>query len=226
MAVSFDAERPLKLVKGESLEANTALRDYALMGEGRSLAKLHARYQERTATLHEQQRGQSGGKAGVKFGAPVSVELPDLPPTKRLKTLEGWSVKFGWQVRIEAWKGLLDAEEDAKWKKRRWQIREDEWEHGSEMLDLAKSILAEGPKFIRTTRRYDQQNEREIITLALDSQALVKVSEISAKLRRQAAGMETEHVKLEGTVVQVSADEMVKARERAREFEEKLEKDE
>jgi hypothetical protein len=38
--------------------------------------------------------------------------------------------------------------------------------------------------------------------------------------------METEHVKLEGTVVQVSADEMVKARERAREFEEKLEKDE
>ncbi len=190
MAVAFNYEKPLAVVKGESPEANTALRDYALMGDGRSLAKLHAHYLERA---QEQARGQSEGKTGARRtpGRPGS----GLPPTTRLNTLERWSARFGWQARLQVWKELLDAQEEEKWRKRRAQLREDEWEHGSELLGLAKNIMAETPKFIRTTRRV-LSDKREIITMALDGHLLVKITETGSKLRRQAAEMETELFKV------------------------------
>jgi len=61
-----------KRQSGESNRAVQACNDYIRMGAGRSLLKLHKKYLETTA-----------GK----------------PPSKVLRTLSGWSAKYGWVVR-------------------------------------------------------------------------------------------------------------------------------
>ncbi|MEE9401235.1 MAG: hypothetical protein V3V32_04370 [Dehalococcoidia bacterium] len=68
---------PLIRISGESKRGNQALRDYALMGAGRTLRSLHERY-------YQQQT--SGGLA--------------KPPTINLRTLFDWSQKFSWQNRV------------------------------------------------------------------------------------------------------------------------------
>lgn len=55
-----------------STDAEAAFNDYVGLGDGRSLRKLHARYQDD----------------------------PNPTPTKRLKTLKEWSARYGWQDRI------------------------------------------------------------------------------------------------------------------------------
>lgn len=85
----------------ESDKALIACGDYLRMGPGRSLMKLVEKY-----------RGQSGGEPGV-----------NLPPTKRLSTLEEWSAKFSWQARA--------AEYDAGWEERKNKIRERELNSGA-----------------------------------------------------------------------------------------------
>lgn len=76
----------VKLLAGEpklneTPRAIQACNDYLRMGPGRSLDKLCERYQ--TAT--------------------------EAPPTKRLKTLKGWSSAYGWVERA----GLYDAQQEA-----------------------------------------------------------------------------------------------------------------
>ena len=67
---------------GESPKAHAAFLDYVRMGPGRSLRKLHERYCRQS-----------------------DVEPPsDLAPTKRLRTLQEWSVRFAWQKRLAAYK--------------------------------------------------------------------------------------------------------------------------
>lgn len=51
-------------------------------------------------------------------------------------------------------------------------------------------MLAEGPKFIKTTRRVTKDG-REILTVELNGKFLVEAAEMASKLRRLAAGMET-----------------------------------
>jgi len=78
-------DRPLDRIRGtderrgETRRANAALREYALMGPGRSLLKLHARF-----------------RAIPKKNAPQ-------PPTRRLSTLKLWSTKYDWVARVNRW---------------------------------------------------------------------------------------------------------------------------
>ena len=68
----FDHADPLALAGGETQRANLALRDYALLGPGRSLARLVECYQT----------------------------APKPPPTRRLETVKDWSARFAWQARV------------------------------------------------------------------------------------------------------------------------------
>ena len=72
---SWDALDPLAQVEGETPKANLALRDYALLGGGRSLRSLQKEYQAR-------------------------AERGERPPTVRMATLEEWSSKNRWQARV------------------------------------------------------------------------------------------------------------------------------
>lgn len=204
---------------GERNEAHTALMDYLRMGAGRSLAKLTARYEAMV------ERGQSAGDPGA-----------ELPPTRRKATLEAWSTRYGWQARAEAWDKAQEAAVREQWAKRQQEIRERDWGQGSELRTLGDKILGEAPNFIKRVRRQVQSGRpavldasgkiidpgepaREVVTLALDIQALIKSVETGSKLQRMAAGMPDSH---QETTVSITADDLARARDKAQQCEEEL----
>lgn len=156
---------------GETKKAHQAFIDYALMGPGRSLRKLCARY-----------RGQAGDEAGT-----------EKPPTRRLTTLGEWSSTYDWQKRIEAWNTEQQQVDQAQWEERRRAIREADWEAGEALRELAGDILAQAPQFLKTTRRLVKgskgQPDREVITVGIDIGAMLKALAQASDLQRQAAGM-------------------------------------
>lgn len=85
--IDFDPEVPLNRIKGESKKAHSAFMDYFLMGGGRSLRKLGAKYVEHTSSDYQAKE----------------------PPTKKQNTLMAWSLRNHWQARI-AQQTLLDNE--------------------------------------------------------------------------------------------------------------------
>jgi hypothetical protein len=182
---AYEPEAPLERAKGESLRANTALRDYALMGPGRSLRKLYEKYRDQIAI-----------RSRSKIQGILHSNLPGEPPTSRLGTLLTWSADFGWQERVAIWERLQDALDEILWIERRRQAREEEWENGSNLLDLFRNAMAEAPKFLQTTRRVTKDG-REIITVALDLPSVIKSAEAGTKLRRLASGMETDRQRVE-----------------------------
>jgi hypothetical protein len=68
----------------ESKRAILACNDYLRLGPGRSLAKLLSRYQNAS----------------------------EAPPTKRIKTLAGWSAIFGWQARAAAYDAEVERQKN------------------------------------------------------------------------------------------------------------------
>lgn len=77
-------DEELQPQEGEGAKAYRAFTDYCNMGAGRSLRKLVAVYAQ-----------QIDGKAAA-----------ELPPTTRLRTLEGWSVTFRWLERAKLFEKL------------------------------------------------------------------------------------------------------------------------
>jgi hypothetical protein len=80
---TYDQNNPLDRCRGETRRANDALRDYWLLGPGRSQAKLQQSYSKATS---------------------------EMPPTRHLRTIAGWSSKYQWQARIDDAKQILDDE--------------------------------------------------------------------------------------------------------------------
>lgn len=104
----WDETAPLKRAKGETTKANTALRDYAHMGDERSLRALYERYEE------------ASGEA---------------PPTAQLSTLFTWSARYDWPARVAAWVEIQQAERDARNKERQLQIEREEWADTTDLLE-------------------------------------------------------------------------------------------
>ena len=160
------AQRP-----DESHRAHAAFVDYALMGPGRSLRGLHAKYR------HQIDSGSATEK----------------PPSSRLRTLGEWSSKYEWQKRIEAWTAELKQADQVLWEGRRRAIREADFEAGEALRNLAADILQETPQFLKTTRRFvkggDGLPDREVITVGIDVGAMLKALAQASDLQRQAAGM-------------------------------------
>ncbi len=156
---------------GETKKAYQAFIDYALMGPGRSLRQLHARY-----------RAQNGIEPGT-----------EKPPTRRLSTLGEWSSKYAWQKRIEAWTEEQKQIDQALWNGRRRAIREADWEAGEALRGLAADILTQTPQFLKTTRRLVKGTngapDREVITVGIDIGAMLKALAQASDLQRQAAEM-------------------------------------
>ncbi len=164
------AQRP-----GESLKAHTAFIDYVLMGPGRSLRKLARRYQ-----------GQSEGEAGA-----------EKPPTTRQQTLEGWSVKFEWQTRLDAYQKERKTLDLEYWEKRQIELREKDWQAGEDLREFAAEVLAHAPQFLKTTKKLIKggkgQPDQIVVTIGLDWMAMVRAIETASKIQRLAAGMPESH---------------------------------
>lgn len=187
--VNYDPESPLDRVTGESLKANTALRDYYNLGPGRSLKRLHKLYTERR-------------EAG---------EI--LPPLRSQMTINNFSIRWEWQARVAA-QTLIDAKaEKIALDQRRRELIEAEWNQSRTLKNLSDTILAQAPNFIKTSRRVikgspkvvDQQGrvldpgtpEREVITMALDLNLAIKAATTGSSLGRLATNMITEKTGVE-----------------------------
>lgn len=185
----WDPTDPLAQVEPETIRANAALHDYALLGTIRSLTKLHERY------VDIQDRINAGEKGLTE------------PPTTSYGTINSWSAKHEWQVRVMQWEMIQRAEEEHKWKERRARVREDDWDHATQLRELAQRIIDAAPAFVNRTRKVvddgtpqvvdlegkvvRQGRPREIVvTVALDIGALDKVEKMASRLARLAAEMD------------------------------------
>lgn len=171
--ITWDIAEPLKRAQGETKRANQALRDYAALGVGRSIDKLHARY--------------------------IANESQIEPPTKSRHTLAGWSIRYDWQRRVAEYD--RQEEEAFEQQRREWrrQLIEQDWEHGQRLRELSEKILAAAPSFIRRREKIEKLpdgGERRIITVALDANALARVEKLASDLQRLAAGEPTANVKI------------------------------
>lgn len=166
----------LARLSGETARAYAAFLDYVKLGEGRSLRRLLEQYQ----AWHGEKRRQSDGKVTA-----------DLPPTTRLRTLEGWSTRYRWQERLAAYQAELARREQAVWERRRAEVREADWQMSAELRELVRAALAQLPQFIKTTRTYvkgrDGEPDREVVTVQHDLPALLKALEVASALQRLAA---------------------------------------
>ena len=116
-AFTWDADNPLARARGETRKANEALRDYVLMGGGRSLRLLQERY--RTQLEH--------GSGTV--------------PTTRWATLSHWSSHYAWQARLDRFEDLETDRALATWRERQDEIRETEWDATQKLLGRAEQML-------------------------------------------------------------------------------------
>jgi hypothetical protein len=93
--------RRLDMIPSESARSNAALRDYALMGPGRTLRDLRQKYVEQMGWWKEQIKQKAGEGQAEK------------PPTASIQTLFGWSIKYEWQERVARWDILQQQAEEA-----------------------------------------------------------------------------------------------------------------
>lgn len=175
----MDEQRPWERQKGERNLWYDRFERFRLMGPTRSLRALYGA--ERAA------RGDAGRHS---------------LPSSWSRAVETWQ----WVARAEAWDQAERERVQAEWRERQDSIRAADYGAGQELRALAGKILAEGPKFVRATRRrvdrgrprvVDKKGnvlepgepEREVVTLALQVGAALKALDLGSKLERQAADM-------------------------------------
>ncbi len=148
------------------------------MGSGRSLPKLLKRY-----------RGKSGGEEGEK--------LPE-PPTRRRNTLEGWSVPYQWQARIDRAKEIDDDALQREWEDRRKEWKQEEWDIAASLLERAKQMLTF--PVAEVTYQNDDGSVQIVKPAKWKPADIARFAEAASKLARLAAEMATEKVEHGGDV--------------------------
>lgn len=96
-----------------------------------------------------------------------------------------------WNERAQAWDDHLAAQDRQRWDARRRDVRERDWDAGDALRDLAAQMLDQTPQFLKTTRRLvrgaNGEPDREIITVALTADTLLRALKLASDLQRQAA---------------------------------------
>ncbi len=179
--LEWNKEKPLERLFGVSRRANQALRDYAKMGSGRSQRKLIKYYKEQAVS------------------DPLARQ-----PTLIYSTLSRWSYQFDWVARVDAWTKIQQEREQAEWEDRRRQIRQQDWEHGQQLRELADTILEAAPAFVKRREKTDKGETRvrreetgdgevtitktrvdtRIVTVALDGHLLTRLEKLASDLGR------------------------------------------
>jgi len=162
--ITWDRADPLAQAAGESRRANQALRDYAAMGAGRSLRKLHGRYVQ-----------QPSNNPPTGFHA----------PTASFTTLSTWSLKHDWVARAERWDQVAAQEAEAAWRERREEEREEEWHLTRALFRRARDML-DYPLVVEVEDEEGKPVQRATNWRMADAARFI---ELAAKLARLAARM-------------------------------------
>lgn len=155
--VLWREDRPLDRISAETRRSNAALQEYALMGAGRSLPKLCARF-----------------RAVPKDDSPQ-------PPTRRLSTLKRWSTERDWVARVERWDDLRWETRRRAVLEEDWQDGETLREKARALLEnIAGSTLSQIVEAVQVAsklQRLATDRPTDQISLSLTGQALDGVIE-------------------------------------------------
>ncbi len=167
--MDWNRDDPLARCKGETRKANDALRDYWLMGPGRSLAKLYQKY---------------------------TKDTPESVPTHHLRTLKSWSTRFDWQARVDRAKELDDEAQQKEWEQRRREWKQEEWDIAHELLEKARLMLQFPPG--ETVHEREDGTLVIVKPAKWRASDIARYAETASKLVRLAAEMETERTQQDG----------------------------
>ncbi len=161
-----------------------------------SFDRFHRFYlpQERPRSLNEayrryrSEKGQKEARPDATLEAPGSWRRWFRAQDGAGQPIDGAKT---WEQRAQAYDDHLAQLDRERWEARRRAVRERDWTAGEELRDLAAKVLAQAPQFVKTTRRllrgHDGAPDREVITLGLDADALLKTLKLASELQRQAA---------------------------------------
>lgn len=186
---------PLESIPGETVKSNIALRDYALMGAGRSYNALIDRYKEVNRIYTE-----SIPKERKKLGL-------TKPPTIHIGTIKSWGAKFDWQSRVARWDVINSEGMREVYLERQLQAREKDWTIGNQLRDkvIELLVLVDNFKTTETTETIDPDTDEKIrvITMKLNTniQQLSRAAKLASDLIRMSVDLPTERVELAGSAL-------------------------
>lgn len=160
---------------------------FKLIGPARSLFAAYAA-----------DRARRGRETPARTGVPLSWRY----------AADHWE----WKVRAEAWDEAQRQEQSTEWRRRRDELREQEWKMSQDLLDKARQMLVF--PLAKTTRSQQDEGMTVITEVHPTRWGLADVgrlSEVASKLARLALGEETEHVGVTARLVEVTADDLAQA---------------
>ena len=169
----------------------------------------------------ESSKAYEAAKTYFEMGVERSLEGVGKKLGKTRQALDGWSTKFNWVERAQAYDDHQDAirrnalekaeqKEAEKWAERRLALREQEWELAEKLTDRLQQMLA-FPVYQRITSEDGKTIFEPAKWTFRDASRL---AEVTAKLFRNAAGLPVETSRQELTGADGNAIEITDARER------------
>lgn len=170
---------------------------FLLAGPSRSVYAAYLAWRERE------------GRASARDSAQKRAGLP--------KTWADAAAKWEWVKRAEAFDEKERQQNLVEWAKRRDALRELEWTFSQELVDKVRQMLVFPlAKTVRTQDNDGQTIVTEVYPTRWSIGDAARFLEAASKLARLALGEETERV---AHTIDVTSDEMARARERAKEWE-------
>ena len=113
----------------ETARSNAALRDYALMGQSRTLRDLGQKYVEQMSWYKQQVKQETSKGQAVK------------PPAANEKTLFGWSVTYEWQARVKRWDEIQAHKAEEAYEQERIEMRKLRRDAAQGAMRLSTQLL-------------------------------------------------------------------------------------
>jgi hypothetical protein len=152
-----------------------------------------------------------------------SGKTPRESAQKRAGLPKSWvdaAAKWEWVKRAEAFDENERQQQLSDWTRRRDELRESEWKFSQELLDKARQMLVFPlAKTVRSQQADGQTIVTEVYPTRWSIGDVAKFLEAASKLGRLALGEETERV---AHTMEITSDEMARARERAKEWEREM----
>lgn len=178
--LEYDHDDPLAMAtlmfmgerRKEVRKSNQALRDYAMMGPGRTLERLWESYLSR-------------GK----------IEANYVCPAKNLAFLRTWSMAYAWQERVRLYDKLQEAKRQAEldefWRQARGTIPQEDYRQGKRLRELIDKTFERASDFIEESRTVGEDGTI-IIRQSLNVKAMTDALKVASDIQRKAAGLDKE----------------------------------
>ena len=186
----WDYNDPLESIDKETVKSNAAMRDYALMGPGRSFQALTDQYRE-ISQSYTKATPAKRRKDGIR-----------KPPTIHISSLKNWSRRWDWVARVARWDVIQSDGQREVYQRRQLEIREKDWELGEKLRDKVYELIDDLENF-KTTETIETMEDGErvrVITVKLNTTVaqLANAGKKASDIQRSAVDLPTEIIAMSG----------------------------